>query len=371
MVLLVHGRRVAADTLLSHPALVEASQQFLSQPATLPVGKLIYAAQGEEATVSAEEEAILCSSDATTCLIAVLVGSVAVAPGTAAGAAAAGPIARVAHHDEVTTSSLAALQQTVAGLGSAPARLWLAGAYADTRGTGAAVASALLRFLHTCEAALEVQLCCLVQHNTAPDGSPRSTALAVDLRSLSAYPAAPAPDCRGPLLPARMAQFAYGGSPLRGVYCAATRQLRLSLRQGRPPSHYFLLEAAALLNLDDEELLQRWSTSPQHEPPYFVAGDGGAGGREPVWGREPVAAPCQRVQPSFGGPYLPSLPFCPYPCSADMRASLRWLLEQSGPVVPTTQTFTWAEDGWRPAAKAGSAAAAAAAGDVQARLALV
>ena len=72
----------------------------------------------------------------------------------------------------------------------------------------AAVVSALLRFLHTCEAALEVQLCCVVQHNTAPDGSPRSTALAVDLRSLSAYPEAPAPDRRGPLLPARMARSA-------------------------------------------------------------------------------------------------------------------------------------------------------------------
>lgn len=311
MVLLVKGQRVAANALASHPALLAAGERFLAllqagpaaAAAALPPGKLVYALQGEEATVPADEPAVLCSSDATTCLIAVVVGSAAAAgpagPAAApagAGAAAEGaaaaatqrlppPIARVVHHDEGTTSSLAALQQTVAGLPLAgpPTRLWLAGAYADSRGTGATVARSLLRFLDSCEAALEVQLCCIGQPNTAADGSPRATALAVDLRTGEASPLAPAPEQRGPLVPARMAQWAYqlgpgsrgsngaGDSPLRSIYSPAARQLRLRLLQGGPATHC-LWHAASLLDLPDGELLRRWSTSPAHEPPHFAAG---------------------------------------------------------------------------------------------------
>ena len=131
--------------------------------------------------------------------------------------------------------------------------------------------------------ALEVQLCCVGALNTAPDGSPRATALTLDLRSLAACPAAPPPSRRGPLLPARMSQWVYGlaggsssgngssRSPLRSVYCAASQQLRLTLRQGRPPAHV-LWHAAQLAELPDEQLLQQWSTSPQHEPPHFCEG---------------------------------------------------------------------------------------------------
>lgn len=154
------------------------------------------------------------------------------------------------------------------------------------------MAQSLLKFLEQCEAALSVQLCCIGALNTAADGGPRATALALDLRSLAAYPAAPAPSQRGPLLPARMSQWIYSlaghsssgstnggdngdggtsGSPLRSVYCAAARQMRLVLRQGRPLAHV-LWQIAHLAELPDEELLQHWSTSPQHEPPHFCDG---------------------------------------------------------------------------------------------------
>lgn len=154
------------------------------------------------------------------------------------------------------------------------------------------MARSLLTLLEQCEAAIHVQLCCIGAQNTAPDGCPRATALALDLRSLAAYPVAPAPDQRGPLLPARMSQWIFslgacpssgdtadgssssnggGSSPLRSVYCAATRRMRLVLRQGRPLAHV-LWQVAHLAQLPDEQLLQQWSTSPQHEPPHFCQG---------------------------------------------------------------------------------------------------
>ena len=145
--LLVEGQPVSAESLQQHPALQAAAERFLAAAAApLPAHrKLIYVCQAEEAACAAVEEALLCSSDATTCLIAALVAAgpsgsspSAAAPPTAAAEAAA-PIARIVHHDESTTRSLAALQHTVAGLGNAAARLWLVGAYADSRGTGAKV----------------------------------------------------------------------------------------------------------------------------------------------------------------------------------------------------------------------------------------
>ncbi|EFN52430.1 hypothetical protein CHLNCDRAFT_138942 [Chlorella variabilis] len=301
MVLLVNGETVEAAGLLEHPRLRAASLLFLAQPAALPADAIIlYACQGEEATAESSPEAqdadrpgssavagaaaaaaggaepplVLSSSDATTCLIAALVSS---SENTDGG----GVAARIVHHDESTTLSPAALRQTVAGLGPR-AKLWLAGAYADAGGVGARVSSQLLGFLQHCEAALDVRLCCVGTHNTAPDGSPRCTALALDLATLAACPAAPPPDQRGPLLPARMAQWACaagsaavgagGCGSLRSIrFSPPPRQLRMELRHGRPAPH-LLRQAAWLLSLDDQQLLEHWSTSPQHEPPHFPAG---------------------------------------------------------------------------------------------------
>ena len=289
MVLLVRGQPVSATSLLdcTDAVLQAAAEAFLAQPEPLPQEQpCVYACQGEEITMGAHAAGLLASSDATTCVIAALV--------SAAAAAATQGVARIVHHDEATTRSLASLQSTVAGLGqqatnaaAAAAQLWLVGGYRDERGTGAAVARRLLEFLEGCEAALEVQLCCLGAQNTAANGSPRCTALTLDLRTLAAHPTAPQPHSRGPLLPARMAQWAYtagsGGnadnsgdsssSSLRSITCTPGLPLRLqlALRHGRPPAH-LLWHALQLLQMSDEELLQNWSTSPQHEPPHFAAG---------------------------------------------------------------------------------------------------
>ncbi len=269
-----------------------------------PGEKTIYACQGEEATCTADEAAWLASSDATTCIVAVVVvapdvassspaagGAAVAAPG---GASAAGSrhsgLARVVHHDEGTP-----LGATLAGLGCSMARLWLLGGYDDAGGKGRALTARLLRCLERSAARLLVQLACLGPQNTAADGSPRATALAVDLRTQTARPAAPhPPQSRGPLLPARMAQWAYsaalcGGSgeeggcgevegggrhPLRRVYDAAAQQMELTLWQGRP-SPDVLWYAGRMLQLPDEMLLQQCSTSPAHEPPHFTEGGPG------------------------------------------------------------------------------------------------
>lgn len=127
MVLLVNCQPIAdvAD-LLRHPGLQAATEAFLHRPTALPStsSKIIYACQSEEATCAADEPALLCTSDATTCLAVAVVG---------------GGRARMLHHDEATTKCPTALQQTVAGLGRQPVKLWLVGAYCDAGGTGAKV----------------------------------------------------------------------------------------------------------------------------------------------------------------------------------------------------------------------------------------
>ena len=352
MVLLVRGQPVSAASLLDGSDRLP-STSFLAQPEPLPQGQpCVYACQGEEATITAAVPAVLASSDATTCVIAALVTAAAVAAATQPA------VARIVHHDETTTRSFASLQRTVAGLGqlatnAAVAHLWLVGGYRDERGAGAAVARRLLEFLEGCEAALEVQLCCLGAQNTAADGSPRCTALALDLRTLTAYPAAPPPRCRGPLLPARMAQWAYsagiggsedgggdssgGSGSLRSIHCAPGPPLRLqlALRHGRPPAQV-LWHALQLLQMSDEELLQHWSTSPQHEPPHFIAGKRNETAALRLQAGHSMFAACAGwyaphllLLPKPAGPTLPSCPAC-LPASADMRASFEWLLQQTG-----------------------------------------
>ncbi|KAI3430258.1 hypothetical protein D9Q98_004854 [Chlorella vulgaris] len=315
MVRLIDGHPIAdAASLPNHPRLVQASARFLAQPDTVPEGPLIYACQGEIASIdglgvaaqaatdatsiavaAATPPVVLCASDATTCLIVAIVA--AGSPG----------VARIIHHDEHTTRSRAALQQTVAGLGCRhTAKLWLVGAYAEADGVGSKVLLQLLGFLHACTARLEVQLCCAGSHNTAADGAPRCTALALHLPSLEARPAAPPPDQRGPWIPARAAQWAFRGavsaeSQLRQVlFALPERQLHVTLYGGRPPLPHAHQFAAVMLALEDEQLLQHCSTSPLHEPPHFVA---------------------------------------------DQRASLRWLLQQAGPPEAVEHSFSW-EGGW-------------------------
>lgn len=252
----------------------------------MPEGPLIYACQGEIAIITglsgaqaatdttsvavaaATPPVVVCASDATTCLIVAIVA--AGSPG----------VARIIHHDEHTTRSRAALQQTVAGLGCRhTAKLWLVGAYSDADGVGSKVLLQLLGFLHACTARLEVQLCCAGAHNTAADGAPRCTALALHLPSLEARPAAPPPDQRGPWIPARASQWAFRGavsaeSPLRQVlFALPERQLHVTLYGGRPPLPHTHQFAAVMLALEDEQLLQHCSTSPLHEAPHFVAGE--------------------------------------------------------------------------------------------------
>ena len=279
----VEGLAVDAGDLELHPTLQLATETFLQQASLhTSTAPFVYSFQAEEVTISANAAAILCTSDATTCVAAVLV-----ATATAADDDSGPLVARIVHHDECTTASPSALQQTVAGLGHA-AKLWLVGAYLDPEGRAQQSAAALLSFLHRCSVRLDVQLCCLGRANTCPlDGSPRCTSLAVDLKMLQACAAPPAPHQRGPLLPARMAQWAYpqhsssvhssggfsfAGSPLRSLRLSDDgHQLRMALCHGRPPAHV-CAAAQHLLSLDDTELLQQHSTSPLHEPPHFAAG---------------------------------------------------------------------------------------------------
>ena len=236
--------------------------------------------------------------------------------------------------------------------------------------TPAQVVTRLLDFLQRCALQLDVQLCLVGPANTAADGSPRCTALAVDLRTLAAYPTPPPPDQRGPLLPARHGQWIYAlggcadGTPLRPVYNARERRLELALLQGRPAAH-LLGHCAALVDCSDEDLLRHWSTSPTHEPRHFCHG------AVHSWSPVPLSPAC--VTPCAAAARAFDLPHPVPPAAADMRASFRWLLEQSGPALEVTHRFEWnpAAGAWQRLAAAGAAAAGAAVQNMDAQLAVV
>lgn len=196
------------------------------------------------------------SSAATTCVIAVFVD-----PHT--------ELASVCHFDNFTSCSASCIEECLDGM-DAPF-LYLVGGYSDTRGLGPGTCEQLLAYFHKLKMNISLQLCCVAKLNTDALGAPTCQSLAVDLRSLAAYPAVFAN--KGPLAIPRLAQmWVQDGQPrLNNIFDPCQQQIVLRLEKGGGDRRLL----RALLHLADispSQFLHQVSTSPEHEEPEFLGG---------------------------------------------------------------------------------------------------
>lgn len=209
----------------------------------------------------ADHSYTLGSSDATTCVIVVIVCH---------GARRAW----CAHHDANTVRrgwGGGALADGVRqwGLEGQAADVYLVGAFQEASGVSAAVAHGVLAALRKCPLRLTVRLACILHANTTPAGGPASLHVAVDAASGAAHPATFAD--RGPELPRRMAyaMMRPDDDELPQVYRADEHRLVLPGFSWRVPARVVDHFRRSLEQSDADFLLYN-STSPEHEPPNFV-----------------------------------------------------------------------------------------------------
>lgn len=242
--------------------LQHASESFLDSTASVwPLRKSIHVFQGECAEVYVNEGVLVGSTDATTCAIVVMLD-----PSSGK--------ATVCHHDEITCKDPSAVLQTLNGM-QAPF-LYVSGAYSDRRGTGRASVTALMDAFASSDIPITLRLFCVLGANTDAHGAPRCQSMAVCLRSGQAVHVTEWPD-RGPCAARRLAELWLnngggedgGAGALRRVYCPEKRRIEAELVQGAVP-HSTAAVFQELIDCDDAELLQRCSTSPEHEMPHIA-----------------------------------------------------------------------------------------------------
>ncbi|KAF6253475.1 N-terminal asparagine amidohydrolase-domain-containing protein [Scenedesmus sp. NREL 46B-D3] len=243
----------------------QATSNFLQQldsSSTVPDnnGPYLCLMQGEEACVDSRQlpGLVIGSQDATTCMVAII-------------SCPATQLVWCAHldqqllgKDDVTLllDSLSNMQQP---------QLYLAGAYCDTKSLGPATAQAFLQLLHSLQVAIHLQLACVAAANTAPDGSPHSCCLVLDTASQTPYPWVFAN--RGPEVPRRLAAQHcrwHSNHLLLNIWCPQQRALALPAFDATCLSSWQVMQHERLLWLPDAQLLQLISTSPEHEPAWFV-----------------------------------------------------------------------------------------------------
>ncbi|WIA12586.1 hypothetical protein OEZ85_006243 [Tetradesmus obliquus] len=198
------------------------------------------------------------SQDATTCMVAILS-----CPATQ----------RVwcAHLDQellgqtdivLLLHSLASMQQP---------QLYLAGAYCDAKGRGPKTAQAFLQLLHSLQPAIHLQLACVAAANTAPDGSPYCCCLVLETASQTPHPWVFAN--RGPEVPRRLAAQHcrwHSDQVLINVWCPQQHVLALPAFDPTVLDSWHVMQYERLLLLPEQQFLQLMSTSPDHEPAWFV-----------------------------------------------------------------------------------------------------
>ncbi|GIL43202.1 hypothetical protein Vafri_1006 [Volvox africanus] len=261
----------AVTQLIQDPLIKDANTRFLERTGSLPVPASCRAAcalLGEQALVDfSQEHWHVGSSDATTCLIAVVVCH------TTCKAWAAHYNSGFAERD---TSILDLLPRHMQ-----KPDLWLVGSFREPTGESAATLAAVLRQLQDCKLLFNVRLACVDLNNTDSTGAPCALSLVVHCSAVEGVEGVdPSPagfDDRGPELPRRFAHdhIAAGSScgntrALRHIVDTKTSRLCISgflCRRLFPPFLRYLTEQ---LETPDAVFLQRSSTSPDHEPPNFV-----------------------------------------------------------------------------------------------------
>ena len=260
-----------------HPALKSSCDEFLDREACVWYHgvKSVHVTQGEFATVLLDEQVIIGSTAASTCVICVAVD---VPTGRAT----------ICHHDASTVRNTENITQLVTGMQSP--FLYLVGGYQEINENITATADdssscsentvqTILTVLNTLASPriITIKLFCVLEWNTDPiSGAPRCQSLALVLPSLTAFPVAPHHEGgwrdRGPLLPVRTAQLWYNSqnSLMKSCYDPVDKIFIARCVTGElwPNSSRWLEMMLALES--DEELLQRVSTSPAHELPHVA-----------------------------------------------------------------------------------------------------
>jgi hypothetical protein len=260
--LMLDGQPVAEaslELLLSHPVLAAANAAFLDQPQLElpPRTRGLCVLQGEEACVPRTGGKFIGSEDATTCVIAVLLGDTHAWAG---------------HFDEGSCGSVSTVERAMARVGT-PSALFLAGSCSEPSGVGLKVALSLVELFQLSSGQVELRLCCVAAANTSPAGAPRSRQLVIDLSTGAPHPYTFRD--RGPNVPRRMAASwcLPRSQSLRDLMDPSGSCVVLPLVHTRLPGGR-LEYCAWLLAKGDQDLLQSYSTSPEQEGPKFLPGRG-------------------------------------------------------------------------------------------------
>ena len=194
--------------------------------------------------------------------------------------------------------------------------LYLAGAYCEDTGVGHSVASAILNAAHQSPIPIHLQLAVVDALNTTPDGHPKVCNFGVHV-SDQVENAVMLPEAcdKGPeLIPRRARQWLQQSKGLVQVYNASQQALvfcGVSVQLSFQQAHYCYW----LLSCSDKALLQSTSTSPQHEAASFVPGT--------------ILCAQLLSHNALCTAYSVSRDFCTFAADAEMRAMLRWMLQQS------------------------------------------
>lgn len=321
MVLSIDGNKTNSkqQTLLDfldHQVIREQVSDFLDKPfrkIDAPINSL-HIFQGEYLTTPASQERIVGSTDATTCAITVL-------------HCCTTGLCTVAHHDEYTAENNRNIDAILHGMQHP--RLYMLGAFADSKNIGYRVANNLFKAFQQHAISIDVQLLCVYTLNTHPvTNAPICQSLSYNTSTLEIEPVARWNYSRGPLEEARMAQLWYGSSKsLSPITIDEDGFCTITISVGRLPESYIeVLEE--YVALEDTALLQKCSTSPEYELPHIATG--------------------KRLFLVFkiGRHYInvTSLKTTKFVLNADIRNALKWILKQHGIIERKQFKYKWSEE---------------------------
>lgn len=240
----------------------ELTSAFCAQPLKV-VGSvgLLYVAQREYAITVPHDKniTVLGTDDATTCHMAVVRHS---------GSGVVG----VAHFDnsdveEGVANMLSRIQQLSVGFPDNRIELHLIGGYKDAQGYSAKLSFTLLEHFHRQPVQIDLITACIGELNSTFRGGihwPIIYGVGVNVKTGEVFPATFSD--KGPDIPLRSARNLTGSPQTLDIYDCTLGLLRIG------PFNYGPMRGVDLwLQQNDDFILQHLSTSPEVEPPHFVA----------------------------------------------------------------------------------------------------
>ncbi|KAK9807173.1 hypothetical protein WJX73_003668 [Symbiochloris irregularis] len=210
--------------------------------------------QGEFAEVG-NYHAVLSSSAATTCIIAAVFSR-----------SEKWSYAALTHLDDQTCTAASVADLCKAGKAG---DLHLVGGYEDSKQHSSASCTRLFGLLQDSSFCFNLKTACIGPHNTDEQGAPRCTSLSLNTSTGEVYPGATGLGPEQEMRRARHLLPHEGSAGLTSVFSIETSCIELpQLHVTAPPEYLQWLQW--LLQLNDADFLESFSTSPLHEEPNFV-----------------------------------------------------------------------------------------------------